>query len=62
MAIPLSEEDFEEGGLPRDSYANPWTIVTINHSNIHEKEGTLTTSSTKRIAEEAAVYLGVSVE
>lgn len=62
VAIPLSKEDFKDGDLPRDSYVNPWTIVTINHSGIHEKEGSLTKSSIKRIAEEAAGYLGVSAE
>jgi len=47
VAILLSEEDFEDEELPRDSHVKPWTIVT-----------TLTSG----VAEEAAGYLGVSAE
>ncbi|MDY6775958.1 MAG: hypothetical protein SV253_07790 [Halobacteria archaeon] len=62
VAIPLSKDDFEDGGLPRESYVNPWTVATINHSDIEKKEGSLIESSTERIAKESAGYLGVSVE
>ena len=61
-AVRLTEDDFEDGGLPRESYVSPWTVATINHTEIEEKEGSLTQMSVERIAEESAGYLGVSVE
>lgn len=38
-AVPLSDEDFESGGLPRETYVNPWTVVTIRHADIEGREG-----------------------
>lgn len=29
VAVRLSDDDFETGGLPRETYVNPWTVVTI---------------------------------
>ncbi|MFC6874553.1 hypothetical protein [Halobellus marinus] len=59
VAIPLGDEDFVSGGLPRESYVNPWTVVVIRHADIEDKEGHLVEETTERIAEEAAGYLGV---
>lgn len=59
VAIPLSEEDFVSGGLPRESYVNPWTITSIRHADIVEQEGLLSEAVTEKIATEAAGYLGV---
>ena len=59
VAIPLTDEDFTTGGLPRESYVNPWTIATIRHADIQHQEGRLTEATTATIAEEAAGYLGV---
>lgn len=58
-AILLAPTDFERGGLPRESYANPWTVVSIRHADVTEREGVLTTKATEEIAREAAGYLGV---
>lgn len=59
VAIPLSESDFESGGLPRDSYVNPWTIASIRHADIQREEGQLVKETTETIAEEAGGYLGL---
>lgn len=59
VAIPLTEEDFVTGGLPRESYVNPWTLTTIRHADIRDEEGRLVDSTTETIAREAAGYLGV---
>lgn len=34
VAIPLADSDFESGGLPRESYVNPWTIASIRHTDL----------------------------
>jgi len=48
VAIPLAEDDFVSGGLPRDSYVNPWTVVSIRHADIAEEEGRLTEATTQK--------------
>ena len=58
-AISLTEDDFAAGGLPRESYVNPWTVVSIRHADVDDEEGRLVTETTDRIATEAASYLGV---
>jgi len=58
-AIPLTDEDFVTGGLPRVSYANPWTIVSIRHADIDGEEGRLVGTTAEAIATAAAGYLGV---
>lgn len=59
VAIPLGDDDFASGDLPRESYVNPWTVVVIRHADIEKEEGRLVETTTEKIAEEAAGYLGV---
>lgn len=59
VAIPLTDADFVSGGLPRESYVNPWTVVSIRHADLLETEGHLTEATTETIARESAGYLGV---
>ena len=59
VAIPLTDDDFTTGGLPRESYVNPWTIATIRHADIQHEEGRLVGATIETIAEEAAGYIGV---
>ena len=59
VAIPLTDGDFTTGGLPRESYVNPWTIATIRHADIQHEEGRLVNATIETVAEEAAGYLGV---
>lgn len=58
-AIPLAEDDFATGSLPRKSFASPWTIVTMKHADVAEKEGRLEADTTDEIAEAAAGFMGV---
>ena len=58
VAIPLTDDDFTTGGLPRESYVNPWTIATIRHADIQHEEGRLVDATTETIAQEAAGYIG----
>ena len=59
VAIPLTDDYFTSGYLPRKSYVNPWTVVSIRHADILEEEGRLVESTTEKIAREAAGFLGV---
>lgn len=59
VAIPLGDSDFASGGLPRESYVNLWTLVSIRHSDIRQEEGRLVKETVTTIANEAAGYLGV---
>ncbi|MFT4905905.1 MAG: mRNA interferase MazF [Natronomonas sp.] len=59
VAIPISEADFESGGLPQETYVNPWTVVSIRHADIDHNEGRLVKQTVEEIAQEAAGYLGV---
>lgn len=59
IAIRLTDEDFVDGGLPRETYVNPWTIVTIRHADMHGIEGLLREEIIEEIAERAAEYIGV---
>ncbi|WP_193308603.1 hypothetical protein [Halorubrum halophilum] len=59
VSVPLGDSDFVSGGLPRESYVNPWTIVSIRHSDIQQEEGRLDEQTVSKIAGDAAGYLGV---
>jgi hypothetical protein len=59
QAIPLTTDDFVEGGLPRESYVNPWTLTSFRHADISGTEGVLTQSTAESIASVAASYLGI---
>jgi len=59
VAIPLADNDFVSGGLPRNSYVNPWTVVVIRHADMENKEGHLTEATIEKIAKDSAGYLGV---
>ena len=57
-AVPLAATDFTSGGLPRESYVNPWVLVTIKHADIQGIEGHITEDTIDKIAREAATHLG----
>ena len=59
VAVPLTDTDFESGGLPRETYVNPWTIVSLRHADIETKVGRLIEATTEKIAQDAAGYLGI---
>ena len=46
VAIPLGDDDFLSGGLPRESYVNPWIVVVICHADIEKEEGRLDEATT----------------
>lgn len=61
-AIALASDDFSSGSLPRESYVNPWVLVTINHADIQQREGQLEKEVVDEIAREAAAHIGAQHE
>lgn len=59
IAIPLTDDDFVTGGLPYESYVNPWSITSFRHSDIQEQEGILVEETIEKIIQESANYLGI---
>lgn len=62
--IPISLA-FDEGGLPRESFASPWNPVTLKEELLHNEFGRITVETVDQIADEAAQYIqtdGVSCD
>jgi hypothetical protein len=55
-AIPISAA-FDEGGLPRESFASPWNPVTLKEEMVGDEFGRIITEAVDRIADEAARYI-----
>jgi len=56
-AIQLPEEKFEEGELPKKSYASPWTITTFKTSAVQEKTGKLNSDTMREISDQVMTYI-----
>ena len=55
-AIPISAA-FDEGGLPRESFASPWNPVTLKEEMVGDEFGRIITEAVDRIGDEAARYI-----
>jgi mRNA interferase MazF len=49
MAVELTDDSFESGGLHRISYARPGKLFTANESLIERSVGELTTASVEKL-------------
>lgn len=58
-AIEIKNSDWRFGKPPGDSYASPWYVFTIKHSDILGPQGSITDSKADEIAAETASFLGV---
>ncbi len=56
-AISLPEEKFEEGELPKESYASPWTITTLKTSVVQKKIGKLNSDIMREISDQVTIYI-----
>ena len=56
-AISLPEEKFEEGELPKESYASPWTITTLKTSVVQKKIGKLNSDTMREISDQVTIYI-----
>lgn len=52
IAIELPEESFKSGGLPKESYASPWTLTTLKTDDLNKKIGVLKESVTEKISQQ----------
>lgn len=59
-AVELDEEAWEVGDPGEGSYASPWYVFTIKHSNINRPKGALTTAATNEVAEAVAAMVGAT--
>ncbi len=57
-AVPLTDDDFVTGGLPRTSYVNPWTVTTIKHVDIQHREGVLVDETIEGIVQDLCAFVG----
>lgn len=51
IAIPLADSDFVTGGLPEESYVNPWTVTILKHADIIKLEGRLDEATTRSVTQ-----------
>lgn len=56
-AVPLDEESFRSGKLPRKSYASPWTVTTLKTDVIERRAGELTEQTMETLQEELEKYI-----
>jgi mRNA-degrading endonuclease toxin of MazEF toxin-antitoxin module len=56
-AVPLPEENFDSGKLPKESYASPWTITTLKTNVIEKKVGELNSQTLEEIADKITEYI-----
>ena len=57
-AVPLTEEAFIEGSLPRESYASPWNPVTLKHQLIEKHVATIAGNTVDEVVSELMAYIG----
>jgi len=60
FAIPLTDDDFETGGSPRQSYASPWVLATIKSEDVSATTDRLSETVTQQTVDQAGEYLGVA--
>jgi mRNA-degrading endonuclease toxin of MazEF toxin-antitoxin module len=56
-AISISDDDWEVGSSPRDSYVSPWAVMTLKDAEIDRRVGRLRASVLRQIAEELYGYV-----
>lgn len=56
-AVPIDESDWVEGGMPRPSYASPWTIASPKHTALVRRQGRLTEPFVRTVVDALARYL-----
>lgn len=56
-AVRIEESDWVEGGMPRQSYASPWTVASPKHAALVRRQGRLEESFVQRVVDEMGTYL-----
>lgn len=55
--VPLSEDDFLDGGLPKRSYLVPWGVVSLSHDDILDWFGRVANSPIDETIDQLSRYL-----
>ena len=56
-AVSITEDDWIDGGMPRKSYASPWTVASPKHDAIVRRQGRLSETFVQEVVEELVRYL-----
>lgn len=55
--VPIEPEDWVEGGMPRKSYASPWSIASPKDGAIVRRQGRLRESFVRTVVDAMQRYL-----
>jgi hypothetical protein len=56
-SIPLSESEWEVGGVPRESFASPWALHSPRIEDLETWQGRVSEALGTRVVEQANEYL-----
>ena len=54
---PIAEDDWVEGGMPRQSYASPWAVASPKHAALVRRQGCLDESFVRTVVDALETYL-----
>lgn len=60
-AVPLSGS-YTEGGLPRESFVSPWSLITLKHEALDKHVAQVSAEVVGTVAEAVHGYLAVTAE
>ncbi len=60
-AIAIPERRWEFGTLPRESFVNPWTVVTLKDDELADYQGVLKSEVVDEAVERLPEYVGLTV-
>lgn len=55
--IPIDDSDCVEGGMPRRSFASPWTVASPKHAALVRRQGRLEESFVRTVVDALEGYL-----
>jgi len=55
--VPIDERDWVEGGMPRQSYASPWSVASPKHAALVRRQGRLRESFVRTVVDAMETYL-----
>ena len=55
--ITIDGSDWVEGGMPRQSFASPWTVASPKHESLVRRQGRLKEAFVRTVVDEIQTYL-----
>ena len=56
-AVAIEASDWVEGGMPRQSYASPWSVASPKHAALVRRQGRLEKSFVQTVVDAMKTYL-----